>query len=670
MTCPACGYANHAAAPFCLDCGAALSLNNDEGGSFAPTTATSVAPVGSKSRPPLRVLLSPLRWSMEVRIVVALLLLLVGFQVMVNRGVAAESASYDAARAAMAHQQWHAAAAALAPLAASGFRDASVQLDAAKKQVAAFDTNWQAGFKASTAGDDWQALQSYDAAAAIEPTYSGLDAKLAATRTALGQIVYRLPATSSSHGGLWLADADGGRATQLPGSDANTHIFAVDHDGDRVLYASLITSATISANFSLDFHLYSTTHNYDRQFAIPISGTVLFSRNDLIASYQAAFFAGGLVISEGGFGDRSDVPGGFRGWVFDNAGHMREFRAALIARPAPTDDTLYYVDGSNGQADAINSVQPDIAGAHFQQLVGKTVTHLYVVNQQLLYSTYNQSAVAIYLTAPRVGAAHQLLKLPSAVSDITYSSQALYIMVAPDGRAAFITVPSGQNFILNLASDQLYGLSNLPAGGHSSVRFASFSPDSQHLLLGGLIFYSAMAPASEGPRYDWVGVSDLSGNIGHFARFTGSIDGGGFLNPDTLYYYRSQGMGGLDNYSEAVVSKVSTLSDDAPALPNLNLQAAGNWLPYPISLMDGHTMLLAGNLGGTVGVYALDATVANSAPPPAFVPSNNNNAYILGTDYIGISNLQPLVANATSVWLLKSGQISPAGLPLCADRAQ
>ncbi len=652
MTCPACGYANHTAAPFCMDCGAAISLNNDEGASFAPLAPTQVAPVASKSRPSLRAL-SPLRWSMEARIVVALLLLLVGFQFMVNRGVAAESASYDAARAAMAHQQWHTAATALAPLAASGFRDASAQLAAANKQVAAFDTNWQAGLKASATGDDWLALQSYKAAATIEPTYSGLPAQIAATRTALGQIVYRLPATGSSHGGLWLADADGGNAMQLPGSDVSSRIFAIDPIGDRLLYASLITSATLTANFSLDFHLYHTTLHTDRQLTVPITGTVLFSRYDLIASYQAAFFGGSLVISEGGFGDRSDAPGGFRGWVFDNVGHMREFHAALIARPAPTDAALYFVDGNNAQSDAIlaiGSYTSGISDAHFQQVVGKTVTHVYVVNQQLLYSTYNQSAVAIYLTltAPTDQEPRQLLKLPSAVADITYSNQALYIMVAPDGRSAFITLPNGQNYILNLGSSLLYGLSNLPAGGHTSVRFASFSPDSQRLLIAGGIFYSAMSPSSEGPRYDWLGVSDLSGNIGHVARFNGSIDGAGFLNTHTIYYYRSPGLGGLDNYSEVVVSPINALKDATPALPNLNLQATGNWLPYPLTNLDSHTLLLAGKVGNDAGVYAYGTSVGSK----------------LGTDYIGSSgSIHSLVANATSVWLLKSGQISPAGLP-------
>lgn len=676
MTCPACGCANHATAPFCLECGATLSLNNDEGGSFAPAAATPVAPVGGKSRPSLPVLLSPLRWSMELRLVAALLLLLVGFQFMVSQGVAADTAAYDAARAAMVHQQWHAAVKQLAPLAAGGFRDASVQLDAAKKQVAAFDVVWQAGLQASVAGDGWQALQSFDAAAAIEPTYSGLDSQLTSIHAALGKMVYRLPASSGSHTALWLADVDGGNAVQLPATDANTHIFAVDGDGDGLLYGNLIAENLLSDRPSLDFHLYDTTHHTDHSFSIPISGTALFSRNDLIASYQAAFFAGGAVVSEGGFGDRSDTAGGFRCWAFDNAGNMREFHAALIARPSPTDATIYFVDGNNQQPDTILGYNHDSTSDQVQQVLGKTVTHLYVVNQQLLYSTYNQDETAIYMADVPMRSSRTVLALPNSQVGVIYGSLSLYIMPAPNGHAAFITVPNGEHYLLNLDSGLLFGLSGLPAGGHCSVRFASFSPDGQHLLLGGVIFYSALSPSSEGPRYDWIGVSDLSGKIGAVARFTGSIDGGGFLSPDTVYYYRSSGNGGLDNYSEVVVSAVNALSDDAPALPNLNLQAAGNWLPYSLSLVDRHTLLFAGSVGSTVGVYALAAPVVNnaplaarmpansSAPAPAFVPLNNTGVYIIGTDNIGSSGMiHRLAANATSVWLLKSGQISPAGLP-------
>jgi hypothetical protein len=640
MTCPACGYANRAEAPFCLECGATLSLNNDEGASLSLSASLPVrnegVDVASRCRPAqsLPAMLSPLRWSMELRIVVALLLLLVGFQFMVNQGVAADSAAYDAARAAIAQQQWHLAARQLAPLAASGFRDASVQLVVAKQQVVAFDNAWQAGVKANAAGERWQALQSFNEAAAIEPTYVGLSAQLTSVRAALGQIVYRLPATTNAKGGLWLADVDGRNEVQLPDSDAHTTIFAVDADGDRLLYANLVPSPTVSNSLSLDFHLYYTTRHTDQQFSVPISGTALFSRNDLIANYQAAFFAGGVVVSEGGFGDRSDTPGGFRGWVFDSAGELHEFHAALVARPAPADDALYIVSGKNQQRDAISRYgSSDDRPVAVE--VNQTITHLYVLGNRLFYSTYNQNDTAVYLLAAPLPP-RQLLKLPNSPVGIIYGSLSLYMMPAPDGRSAFITVPSGDHYILNFDSDLLYGLSGLPAGGHCSVRFASFSPDGQHLLLGGVIFYSTLSPSSEGPRYDWIGVSDLSGSISHVATFTGSIDGGGFLNSSTVYYYRSPGNGGTGNYSEVVVSGIAALGDKTPPLPNLNLQAAGNWLPYPVSLVDDHTLLLAGKIGDYTAVYAI------------------------GSDG---KNYRPLRSSATSVWLLKNGQITPVGFP-------
>ncbi len=666
MTCPVCSYANHADAPFCLECGATLSLNNDDGASLAPLNPLIVedgrAGVVSSHRaaPTLPTLLSPLRWSMELRIVVALLLLLAGFQFMVNQGVGSETTAYDAARAAIAHKQWHLAARQLAPLAASGFRDARSQLADVNKQVTAFDSMWQDGLAAKAAGDKGRALRDFLAAERIEPNYAGLSDQIAAARVAAGLIILR---DNSTNGVLSVSDLAGVEQWFYLGTDANTRILAIAGDGRQFLVGNLRSSRTLSNSLSLDLVLFDAATNFDRGFSIPISGTALFRSDDLIASYQAAFFKGGVVVSEGGFGDRSDTPGGFRCWTFDAEGNLHQFHASLIARPNPDDDALYFVDSSDWGSDAILSHTPGSLGEYYQQVTGKTITHLYAVNHHLLYSTYTQDEVAIYMVQQPMRTSRELLKLPTSSVGIIYGSLSLYIQPSPDGHSAFLTVPNGNHYILNLDDRRLYGLANLPSGGHCSVRFSTFSPDGQHLLLGGVIFYSALSPSSEGPRYDWIAVSDLNGKLNNVTTFTGSIDGGGFLNSDTVYYYRSYGNSGPGNNSEVVVTPISSLATATPLL-GFNLQAAGDWTPYPLSGTDNHMLVLAGQMGNSVGVYAVDAGVTSKLPPDKQVPAGNNNIYYIGTDNIGTNgSVSSLAPNATSVWSLKSEQVTPAGFP-------
>lgn len=635
MTCPSCSAYNHEDAPFCVECGATMSLNNDENGDFAASAervlpAPRLALPPRPALPPVRALMSPRRWSMEVRIVLALLLLLGGFQFMVNQGVAADSTAYDVARVAMKGQQWHAAVKQLAPLANKGFRDASEQLAQAQQVVSDFDSKWQTALKESATGEHIKALNDFQQAASIEPAYSGLNDRIAAERAALGQIVYRIPASASDAGGLWLADIDGGNSVQLPGGDAHAALMAIDGDGDRFLYVNVAPAPQGSSKREVNFYLYSIREHGAQEFSIALSNTLGLSTADLLTGYQAAFFAGGVVISEGGFGSSSDAPNGFRVWTFDHAGTLHQFQTWLVARPALDSEVLYMTSVSDAGSKIVSYYPPPDQRSVIQA-VSKTITHLYEVNGELLYSTYEQSEMAIYLLDPIQRIPRRLLVAANTSNDIIYGSQSLWLQPSPNGQIAFLTMPNSQNYILNLDDGRLYGLSNLPAQGRCNVRFVSFSPDGQHLLLSGTIFYTAMSPMSEGPRYDWVGVSDLNGNV-TYQTFGGSVDAGGFLDASTLYYYRTYGGDGPTNNTEVVISPVGGIKDAKP-ISGFNLQG-DSWSPYPISRIDNSGALLAGRVGNRNGIFIRDTGFAVRMSIPA-----------------------------TSVWLLKAGQVSPAGLP-------
>jgi hypothetical protein len=139
---------------------------------------------------------------------------------------------YQQGAAAAAARHWDAAAAAFN--AAGRYLDAPQRLGEARSQARQRATLLAEAQEAATPGTLWRLLR---AAAAIEPDYPGLTARLAAVEVQLfaqgpsGTIYLQ---RSGPQPGLYLVHLDG--RTRLPGSDATSRVYGIAPDGQSFLY--------------------------------------------------------------------------------------------------------------------------------------------------------------------------------------------------------------------------------------------------------------------------------------------------------------------------------------------------------------------------------------------------------------------------------------------------
>lgn len=254
MNCPECGTRNRADAPFCIECGEPLALNNaPEGGrprlepvavGAAGGQATTAGPFGGnpdRNLPddlpfPASMIarlprpFNPLFWGLEVRITVVVLVVAIVADLLIQGGARSDAQNYDLGVKAEQEHRWHDAATLLAPLASKGYQDASAHYKNVEAKVTAFDEyyNWAQGAK--VAGSPIRVALYYKSANEIEPGYEGVDRALSDAVKNGGQLLYQ------TDSGLFLANVIGNATSALPGSDARSEVLAVSADGTLVCY--------------------------------------------------------------------------------------------------------------------------------------------------------------------------------------------------------------------------------------------------------------------------------------------------------------------------------------------------------------------------------------------------------------------------------------------------
>ncbi|HMA37924.1 MAG TPA: hypothetical protein VKY74_25975 [Chloroflexia bacterium] len=234
MHCPYCRTPNQVYAGFCVECGESLA-----GGASGPEPAAGAGTAGCIRSGPGR--------SAEGRagarprgpaiLAAGLVLILVAVAVGDILWEQAHAATYHAGRAAEAAQHWDQAAAAYG--AAGDYRDAAARLRGAQAQLVARDRFYALG-QAAARQQDWAAARrAFAQAAAVEPDFGDLPARLAeagreAGRMAMAGLIYRRRNPPAA--GLYLQGPLDHPATALPGSDGESQVLAFAPDGQAVVY--------------------------------------------------------------------------------------------------------------------------------------------------------------------------------------------------------------------------------------------------------------------------------------------------------------------------------------------------------------------------------------------------------------------------------------------------
>ncbi len=480
MRCPICQQSNQAIAPFCVECGVSLALNNVADDADARAWATAlplvVAPVAQTA--PFKVQRGPLggiSGRFTVRGGLALLIAALIINWFSQSSAQAESSRYRLALAAEQQQQWHRAATLLGPLAEQRYAQASDLYLTASQHVAAWDSAHQRAASAEAAGATAQAAAYYRQASLLEPGYSDTSAKLTQLRGRSGQIIYRKP------DGLYIATADGDTQLALPNGGVNFELLAVSADSGLICY-------TYDTNFSTEstrnLVVGDVAHRYYVEQSFLFSGAVQQRPLD------AAFLGNGaglLFIVGGQFGTSASAAP-MELYYLDLVGDtgLRQIGLATqVARPNPGDTTIYYVPADDANAIVaydVNSGLPQTLARDSGRVAGLVVESLPNYGPYLLYALVEDGHLRFYSTTLLTTAATLLLDEP-----ITADASSVYVKIAAsptDGQAIAILVGTTRAWQLQPTSASR--LSDALLAPLGPLANAQYSPDGSRLLLTSL----------------------------------------------------------------------------------------------------------------------------------------------------------------------------------------
>ncbi len=605
MRCPACQAKNRAEASFCIQCGEPFVGTDGERLSLVEEPLTG----GRSGGASLRLSLNPLRWGREVQIVVAVLLLFVVGDLVLEGQQKGDTATYHAGIAATAARQWHTATQLLKPLADKSYYDSGSRYRQASQQATTYDALYAQAMAAVKVGSQWPAFQLFEKANAIESDYGDLAAQQQAASNRLGRFIYRASDRDPAGAGLFLGGVEGGVSEQLPRTGVANLLYDIAPDGSRMLYS---VSAYYRSFFIRDPNgskVWPVTYPFGSEDG---NTSVTRVKGVLVASGEGA-----VLIRDGSFGHRDPLNRTDLAYYPLGGGSEVIATADVVARPGYQDTILYYATSRRDKATRLYvstiygyNLRSGKATA-WANVVGQ-VEHLAVVGDYLVYTTYDDSYLRVYLVGRwGRGLVKEFKELhpanPSAIEMVIGGNSHVFIYTtAADwyGRAWMLDVQS-QNV-------RAFNEYDLPEGVISS---ASFSPDQQKLLLSGV---------AQGAKQDpWLVVVDMAGKIvGQRTLDLQLLYNVGFLQDSRHIYYISSPRRAVPSYHA-----VGTLLWDlaAPANNPDRLMATGDQ-PY---------------------AFDQPAAVNLTADGSGLVYINEGAAYI--SDLNG-ANARLLFSHASAIW--------------------
>ena len=490
MRCPICQQPNQLAAPFCVECGETLALNNAADEVVPVVSAIAVPLLASPDQHTvLRLPMAMARGSIAVRCGLAALIIALVINWFAQSNAQADSNTYRIARDAEQQQQWHRAAALLSPLAAQNYAQASAYYRTAVQHVVAWDSAYRLAVSAEAAGATAQAAAYYRQASLLEPGYSDVTAKLVQLRKSSGQVIYR------KSDGLYVATADGETELTMPGMGTNFDLLAVSADSSLICYT-----------YDSDFGVQST-----RNLVIGDIGRRYYAEQSFLFSgavaqrpLDAAFLDNGnglLFVVGGQFGANVVLPGDKGGinpaptiaaplelYYFDFTGDegLREIGlASQVAHPNPADSDVYYVPADDPTAILaydIHSGLPQTLARGSGRVAGLAVGAPLPNYGPYLYSALVEGGhVRIYSTLLLTTSSTLLLDEPVAADANTVSVK--IATSAGNGQAIAILAGTTQAWQLQPTSaSRLSDALLAPLGPLADVQY---SPDGSRVLLTG-----------------------------------------------------------------------------------------------------------------------------------------------------------------------------------------
>jgi len=575
MRCTNCRAENRAKAPFCIECGEPLELGNspylvepEAGGRSLVLSANAAFPYRpATTEISLRERLNPLRWSVEVKVGVLILIAVLVFDLVLQTTSKSDAERYHLGLDAISQQHWHAAADELRPLVGKRYQEADRQYEIARQKVAAVDQEYNQATTDEQNGRGWKAISHYRAASQIERGYKDARERSNSLLVSYGKVIYNRPETRSGGryaGGLYVSDIDGGNSRSLGYSFGDSSLHAISTDGRRVLYSSKGMSNVYLSDLYRGLNLQVADFYNDEQQS----------------EFDAAFLDGGdstLAVSRGKIGVATTDAASIT-FVYYKASRFKELahqdNVALVARPNYGDRKVYYVtlaspaSGSNSptqQVSAYNS-EDDSRTSLFQ--VSGQLLWLRVVGsppgllgppQALLYSVQQGADYSVRLT--NLDDSHKTSVLasyrvqqpldPSRVVDFGGKPPLLAgnapilrstVAVSRDDKWAILYVPDRSDYLPYLLD---LDKQTATAWASSAIKQAEFSPDASSILL-------TLGQPTHLEVRNRQGVATLVRRLDHMVE-------GGFLDNGHFYYTLYHNLSGsnitLDSYVVDVSGK-------------------------------------------------------------------------------------------------------------------